>query len=284
MVSNSVVISFYAILVALVTVPIMVAVLLKIKTKVKFSPFLLGMLAYFTFAVVCTAFVNIIFVNKGRPTADFINSNVIVYSLYFAVVTGILEELGIFVVFKKILGSHDDKRTSIMYALGHAGLDAFLIAGPVLFVYITCSTAINELGIEGFKTEWADIQNFDLQEVIDVLTGMSIGDVLLMGLERVIYFAMHIFLAMMVFYGVKREAKVYFWIAVIIRGLCTVPGSLRNYGSYTGGAMETIIMLIYTMVIVGVLGFMSIKLYKSYESEQILMPRDLFTQGKGAML
>ena len=283
MVSNSVVISFYAILVALVTVPIMTAVLLKIKTKVKFSPFLLGMLSYFTFAVVCTAFVNIIFVNKGRPTAGFINSNAVIYSLYFAIVTGLLEELGIFVIFKKILPSQDDKRTSIMYALGHAGLDAFLIAGPLMFVYITCSTAINELGIEGFKTEWADIQNFDLQEVIDVLTAMTVGDVLLMGLERVLYFAMHIFLSIMVFYGVKREAKVYFWIAVIIRGLCTVPGSLRNYGSYTGETMETVIMLVYTIVLVVVLGFMSIKLYKNYDSEQILMPRDLFTQGKGTL-
>ena len=278
MVSDGVIISFYTVLVAIVTVPLMAAVLLKIKTKVKFSPFLLGLLSYFTFAVVCTSFVNIIFVNKGRPTEAFINSNIIVYSLYFAIVTGLLEELGIYVIFKKILVSHDDKRTSIMYSLGHAGLDAFLISGPAMFVYITCASAINELGVDGFRTQWADMQNLDVQEIIDVLTGMSIGNVALMGLERVMYFVMHIFLAIIIFYAVKRETKVYFWIAVIIRGLCTVPGSLKNFGSFTGGAAETVVLLAYTILIIAVAGYIAIKLYRSYDSEQILMPRDLFVK------
>jgi uncharacterized membrane protein YhfC len=189
------------------------------------------------------------------------------------------------VVFKKILVSHDDKRTSLIYALGHAGLDAFLIAGPTLFLYITCSAAINELGVEGFKSEWADVQTFDLQNVIDTLTGFSVGDVLLMGFDRIVFFIMHIFLSIMVFYAVKREAKVYFWIAVIIRGLCTVPGSLRNFGSYTGGAMETVIMYVYVVVIVAILGFMSVKLYKSYDNtERILMPKDLFTQSRNTLM
>ena len=278
MVSNGVVISFYTILVALITVPIMLAVLMKIKTKIKISPFLLGMLSYFTFAVVCVAFVNIIFVNKGRPTAEFINGNIAVYSLYFAVVTGILEELGIFVVFKKIIHAQDDKRTPLMYGLGHAGLEAFLITGPAMFVYITCATAINELGIDGFMTQWSDIEKFDLQEVVDVLTGMSITDVLLMGGERLMYFVMQLFLSVLVFYSVKRETKVYFWIAVIIRGLCTVPGSIKNFGSYTGETTETIILLIYTLLVIGFAGFMAFKLYKNYDKEQVLMPADLFSK------
>ena len=284
MVSNSVILSFYTVLIAIITIPIMIAVLMKIKTKVKFSPFLLGLLVYFTFAVVCVAFVNIIFVNKGRPTAAFINSNVIVYSLYFAVVTGLLEELGIFVAFKKIIGSQDDKRTALMYSLGHAGLEAFLIAGPAMFVYITCATAINELGIEGFKTQWADTQTLDLDEIVEVLTEMGITDVLLMGVERVMYFIMHIFLSIIVFYAVKREAKVYFWIAVILRGLCTVPGSLKNFGTYKGNGAETAIMLAYTVIIIAVAGYIGIKLYRSYDTEQVLMPRDLLRKKASSLL
>jgi len=256
--------------------PLMVALFMKFKSKAKFLPFLLGMLVYFTFSVVCVSVVNIIFLNEGRPTSGLINGNVVVYCLYFAVVTGLLEEFGILIAFKKILVSHDDRKTSVVYALGHAAFDAFLIVGPALFVYITCSTAINELGIEGFKTEWSDTSNIDLDEIVKTLTELGVADILMMAFERLLYFAMHIFLSIMIFYSVKREVKAYFWMAVAIRGLCTIPGSLSNFGTYGGETGLRIVLSLILTVIVAFAGYIAVKLYVDYNRGEVLMPSALF--------
>ena len=276
MVSDAVILSFYTLLVVMVTAPLMIAVLMKIKGKTKLLPFLLGMLVYFTFSVVCVAFVNVFFVNKGRATEPFITGNVFVYCLYFALVIGFLDELGIYIAFKKIRVNYDDKRETIMYSLGHAGLEAVLLAGPAILVYITCSTAINELGVEGFMVKWSDVESLNLQEVVDTVTGFSVFDVVLMGLERLLYFCMHIFLSMIVFYAAKKETKAYLFIAVALRGLCTIPDSLKNYGVYTGESSTAMIMLAYTVLLIGFAGFIGIKLYRNYDNEGILMPNELF--------
>ena len=278
MVSDSVIIAFYTLLVILATGPLMVAVLMKIKGKVKMLPFLLGMLVYFTFSVVCVAFINVMFLNKGRATEPFITGNVFVYCLYFAVVVGFLEELGIYIAFKKIRADHDDKRETIMYSLGHAGLEALLLAGPAVLVYITCGTAINELGVEEFMVKWSDVESMNLQEVVDTVTGFSIFDVILMGLERLMYFCMHIFLSIMVFYAAKKDAKVYLFIAVVLRGLCTIPDSLKNFGVYTGQSQTALIMLAYTVVIIGFAGFIAVKLYRSFDKVEMLLPTALFSK------
>jgi len=89
---------------------------------------------------------------------------------------------------------------------------------------------------------------------------------------------------MMIFYAAHREAKQYFWIAVIIRGLCTVPGSLKNYGTFKGEGLETVILLVYTLIIIAAAGFIAIKLHKNFDSEQILLPKELFTRRADKML
>ncbi len=283
MVSSSVILALYTVLVIIITVPIMVALLMKVKGKVKLAPFLLGLVVYFTFGVVCVAFINILFVNEGRPTAALINGNIVVNSLYFAVVIGLLEELGVYIAFKKILVSYDEKSSAIMYSLGHAGLEAFLVSGPALFVYITCATALNELGVQGFKEQWADMQTVDIDKIADVLLSMKFTDVLLMCLERAIYFAMHIFLSIIVFYSVKRQTIQYFWIAVVLRGLGTIPGSIETFCNFPTGSAASWLLLLATIATCVLTGYIAVKLYKNYDTERVLLPSQLFKKNSTDM-
>ena len=276
MVSNSVMIAMYTLFIIIAAFPIMTAILLKMRKKVRFAPFLLGLVTYFTFAVICVSVLNVLFLSDKRPTSFFIKNNVIPYSIYFAIVTGMLEELGIMVAFKKILVSRDEKSTAFMYALGHAGLDAVLIAGPALLVYINCGATINELGIEGFREKFADARNINPDEIIDILQKLGISDILYMGFERIMYFAMHIFLSFMIFYSVKRRTIAYFWFAVVLRALCTIPGSVKKF--YPDNTGLNVVLVGFTLVFIGFAGYIAYRLYGNYDTEEILLPKNLFAR------
>ena len=121
MVSNAVIISWYTILISIVTFPLMIAILMRVKYKTKFSPFLLGLLVYFSFGVFATSVVNTLFISENRPTYSFLTGNVVTYSLYFAVVTGIMEMLGLFVAYKKILVSTPTANIGVLELLTGTG-------------------------------------------------------------------------------------------------------------------------------------------------------------------
>ena len=284
MVSDAVIISLYTLLVMMLTFPLMIAILLKIRRKTKFIPFLLGLLVYFTFAIVCPTFVHTIFLNTGRPTSAFFNSNVIAYSAYYAVVVGILEELGIFIAFKKILVNYDKKDTALMYGLGHAGLDVLFMNALSIVTFIIFATALNEKGVEGFKEIYEGIEGVDLDKNIEYLTGISIVQLLLQALRYILFFVFHIFTSIIVFYAAKRSTIEYYWIAVLLRGLLTIPGSVEKFEKLDGTNIpQTVIMVICVLAIVAMAGFIALKLYRNYDSEQVLMPRDLFSKGNNKM-
>jgi uncharacterized membrane protein YhfC len=279
MVSDAVVISLYTLLIMMLTFPLMIAICLKIRRKTKFIPFLLGLLVYFTFAIVCPTFVHTIFLNQGRPTSAFLNSNVISYSAYYAIVVGILEELGIFVAFKKILVNYDKKDTALMYGLGHAGLDILFMNALSIVVFIIFATALNEKGVEGFKEIYADVDGVDLDKNIEYLTNISVLQLFLQALRYILFFVFHIFASIIVFYAAKKSTIQYYWIAVLLRGLLTIPGSIEKFENLDGTDIpQTVIMVICVLAIVAMAGFIALKLYKNYDSEQILMPKDLFSK------
>ena len=276
MISNGVIISLYTILVAIITFPVMIVVLMKIKNKIKISPFLLGLLVYFSFGVFATTVVHTIFLNPGRPTYNLLNGSVIAYSVYFAVVVGILEELGFYIAFKKILVNYDERETPITLALGNAWLEVIMVCFLALAAYIAYATKYNEVGEEGFREFYKDIENLNIDETIDVIKSITVSDIILLAIQRIAYFVMHIFLSIMVFYSAKKNIISFFWMAVAFRGLCTVPGAIEKFNQDTMGASHQIPLMIYLVIVIAASGFVAIKLYRSYDTGKVLFPADLF--------
>lgn len=276
MISNSVVISLYTMGVAIVTFPIMLAVLLKIKTKIKISPFLIAILVYFTFSLVCPTFVHSIFLNQNRPTSAFLQSNVFVYSLYNAIVIGLFDQLGMYVAFKKLMTTHEDKRTPIMYAFGHAGADVFIMCFFTVITYVLWAETLNAKGVDGFMELYTDAKYTDAENAIEFMKSLSVRYILLIALERVIIFIMHTAFSVIIFYSVKRDMKVYFWIAVILRGLCSIPGSLEKYDPVYSEGINQVFIFVFLIIFVAVAVFIALKLYRIYDSEDQIQPADLF--------
>ena len=276
MVSNAVIISWYTILISIVTFPLMIAILMRVKYKTKFSPFLLGLLVYFSFGVFATSVVNTLFISENRPTYSFLTGNVVTYSLYFAVVTGIMEMLGLFMAYKKILVNYDEKETSVTLALGHAEMEGLMVCFLALAAYISWATVLNERGPAGFAEYFADVEGLNIEEAIDSITSVTVSEVVLLALQRVIYLGMNIFLSVMIFYAAKKDIRSYFWVAVVFRGLCTVPGSVERYNELKDVRGNSALLTAFLAVVVAMLGYMSIKLYKAYDAGKILYPADLF--------
>lgn len=276
MISNGVIISLYTLLVAMITFPIMIIILMKIKRKIKISPFLLGLLVYFTFGVFSTTIIHTLFLNPGRPTYNFLNGNVVAYSLYFAVVVGVLEEFGILLAFKKIIPGYDEKETPITLALGNAWLEVLMICFLDIAVAIAYTTKLNEVGEDGFREFYKDIEKLDIDATLKAIRSIAVSDVILMIVQRIAYFIMHISLSVIISYSVKKNIIQYFWMAVIFRGLCTVPGAIEKFNSDALVMGNKIPLTIYLLFVIGVLGFIALRLYKSYNMGKTLYPSELF--------
>lgn len=283
MVSNSVIISLYTLGVAILTFPIMFAVLLKIKSKVRFSTFFLGILAYLAFSLLCTTFVHTLFLNPKRPTYNFLQSNAIVYSLYNAIVIGIFDPLGMYVVFKKIIVSQDDKRTSIMYAFGHAGTDVFIMCFFTVISYILMASTLNAKGMEGFMELYADAEHLDVEAAVNSITSLSVPFILLVAFERLLYFVMYMSMSVIMFYAAKRNMKEYFWLGAALRGLCSIPGSLEKFSEVYTKGISLVLVIGFLIIMVAGTAYVALKLYRNYDSEELLSVSDLFRKKQAGL-
>ena len=280
MIDESIITGFFSILIVILTFPIGAAILLKFRNKTRFMPFLLGAIIYFTFSLIFVTMINSLFVNKGRVTHDFLNGNVVIYLIYMAVVVGALEITGMFVAFKKILQTHDDAKTPVMFGLGYVAVALIALVGLGMVVYVSNATALNTLGEEGYRAKFADVESYDLDSTINVLKNIRIVDLIYEFLSMLLYTAVIISLAVMVFYSVKLNAKVYFWVAVIIRALYTITGSVSSWCSSHSMALDADawnpIKSLIELLFAGVALFMAYKLYTAYKNEELIMPLDLF--------
>jgi uncharacterized membrane protein YhfC len=280
MINESIITAFYTLLLIILTFPIGTAILLKFRGKARFMPFFLGAIVYFTFSIIFVTMINSLFINKGRVTHDFLNGNVLVYSFYMAVVVGFMEIIGMFVAFKRVLQTHDDEKTPLMFGLGYTAVALIALVGLSLVVYVSNATALNALGEEGYRTKFADVESYDLDKTIDVLKNIRIIDLIYEFLNMLMYTAVIVSLAVMVFYSVKLKATVYFWIAVIIRALYTIPGSVTSWFSSQSTALDpdvwNPVRSVIELLFAGIAVFMAYKLYACYKNEELVMPLDLF--------
>ena len=276
MISSSIIISFYTILVVILTFPLTVAIIMRYKRKTKFSPFLLGLVVYFTFEFFFVTMVNSLFLNPGRVTYGILNENPVGYCLFVAVTNGFLVILGMYIAFDKILGSHDDKRTPLMLSLGYVAIALIALVGLEMIVYITNATAINELGLDGYRELYADVKEYDIEATIKAITNMTIGDVLCLSFDLLVYVLFTFSLAIMVFYSSRRKVKAYFWIAILMRALYTIPSSLeRKLFTEVSGSWQ-IAKLMIGLTMAAFAGYIALMLFRSYDKTEMLLPSELF--------
>lgn len=242
-----------------ILIPIAALIIFKLKNKdVKLRYFFIGAATFVAFALILEQILHYFMLSTIQ------NSGVVFYTLYGALCAGIFEETGRFLAFKLFCKNENDPRASIMYGLGHGGVEAVVLVGITLISYAVTAMTVNALGTEALFGALPDEQRWAAEAQIAALTDYDMVSTIVSLGERILAIVLHTSLSVIVFASIKMKGKLWLYpAAIVLHALFDVPAALYQRGVITGIAVTELLLLAADIVLV----LITIKIYKAMKAE-----------------
>lgn len=198
-------------LIVSVGLPIVLCMVIRIRTKAKFSSFLIGCGTFFISAMVLEQTLHVIVLNAA---GDILRGNIWIYGLYGGVAAAVFEETGRFLAMKYFMKRISGCENALMYGAGHGGIEAALIVGLVSVNNLVTSFMINTGQINQVLSALDEnTRNMTMQQ-ISALWELPGWQFYMAGVERILAVGLQIALSVLVYYAVKSGDKRYFMLAL----------------------------------------------------------------------
>lgn len=233
--------------------------------KIRLTPFLIGMLAFITFALALEPMCHQYFLIGESGIPAFINSHVWAYVLYGALAAGIFEETARFLAFKFLMKSSNAREDAVTYGIGHGGVEAVLLVGFSMLSSIMLMQTINSMGgVEAYVMQMpAETQDM-MRESLNALYATQPYVYILAGVERIAAIFFHIALSVIVFIAAKRAGKWYFYpLAIFLHAFLDVFAVLYQKGVIPSLILTEVLIVIISAATV----FFAYKLYQKDMAE-----------------
>lgn len=242
-----------------ILIPIAAMIIFKLKNKsVKLRYFFTGAATFVVFALILEQILHSLML----PVIQ--NSGVVFYTLYGALCAGIFEETGRFLAFKLFCKKENDPRASIMYGLGHGGVEAIVLIGITLIAYAVTAVTVNALGTEMLFGALPADQRTTAEMQIAALADYDMVSMLVSLGERILAMVLHVSLSVIVFAGIKMKGKLWLYPAAIgLHALFDVPAALYQRGVITSIGLTELLLLAADIVLV----LVTVKIYRAMKAE-----------------
>lgn len=242
-----------------ILIPIAALIIFKLKNKdVKLRYFFIGVATFVAFALILEQILHYFMLSTIQ------NSGVVFYTLYGALCAGIFEETGRFLAFKLFCKNENDPRASIMYGLGHGGVEAVVLVGITLISYAVTAMTVNALGTEALFGALPDEQRWAAEAQIAALTDYDMVSTIVSLAERILAIVLHTALSVIVFASIKMKGKLWLYpAAIVLHALFDVPAALYQRNVITSVGLTELLLLAADIVLV----LITIKIYKAMKAE-----------------
>ncbi|MFY9283540.1 MAG: YhfC family glutamic-type intramembrane protease, partial [Miniphocaeibacter sp.] len=170
-------------------VPMILIIVLNRKKKVKFKNFIVGIFAF----LISQTFTRLPILNFLQTKTTIFKlglfSNLIPYLVFFSFTAGIFEETARFIAYKTILKKEENIYSPISFGLGHGGIEAMLYTLLPILTYM---------------------YNFSSLNTPLVYLGIF---------ERISAIIFHISATILIFYGIRKNKKIWWLISIVIHGM-----------------------------------------------------------------
>ena len=122
-----------------ITIPVVLIVAWKMYTKRSLVPFFVGIMVFITFSRMLEMIPHSLFLLSSNPVSKAINGNIILYTVYAALIAALFEETGRYLAFRFVLTKHPNKETAVTYGIGHGGIECILVLGVTYIQYYAAS-------------------------------------------------------------------------------------------------------------------------------------------------
>ncbi|MFS9241132.1 YhfC family intramembrane metalloprotease [Streptococcus infantis] len=217
------------------------------KYKINFAVLGLGAVAFFASSQVLEKIVHLLVLHPQKDgTVPLMTANPLLYVIYGICMAALFEETARLIFFKWI----EKKRTledsdALAYGLGHGGLELlYLGMGSLISLLILFSL---------LESSNPDLANLLPQNTLETVQSLSVWQVYLLGVERVLALVMQIGLSFWVYQAVRQKKWIYLVAAYGLHSLFDLAPSLSQVGWLSNPllvegllAVEVIIFIYFT--------------------------------------
>ncbi len=243
--------------------PIALCIIARKKLNAKLRPVLIGAVAFIVFVTMLESIMHSLVVTA---TGDLLTGNVWLYALYGGLAAGLFEETGRYIAMKYYMQKTLTKQNSIMYGIGHGGMEAILVAGMAAIYNISTAFIINAGNIESLLVGLDDAEKSTVMEQLTVLWTLPSYQFYMSGLERISAIILHIALSYLVYRAVKYQKMQFYFLAFgihfLVDALTVILSSYLSALTY-----GTLILEIVLLAIMVALAFVVKNLYQKEKDE-----------------
>ena len=257
-----------------VGLPIFLLIYWKKRTGAKVTTALVGALTFVVFVFGLENALHQVCIYQDNGFSRFLNANPWAYMLYGGLAAGIFEETGRLLAFKWVLKKRNQTPTSVMYGIGHGGIEAILIGGMGAVSNLAFALSLNATGADALVAS-AGANSAQVAAAVETFRNTSAGMFLVSGVERVIAIGLHIALSVLVFLAAKRTGK--FWLyptAIGIHAVVDFVAVLYQLGKIQSILWVELLVLIFTACA----AFWAWKLYRKDLADVAMETQELASQ------
>lgn len=239
------VISIIIVMILAIAIPVMTFIILRKKLNGKTKSFFVGCGVFLVFALILEQVFKLPFY-LNEACLNFFNKNLLISSLFGALLAGLFEEFGRFTAFKTILKKElNDDFQSFMYGAGHAGMEIIAILFVSMVSNLYYSILINSGNINTLLSNSGGATAHAILLIKSQLINTKFYVFYLSIFERLFAFISHISFSVIVWFACKNK-KDWFYLPIAIflhAGLDFVSVILSSM-SYPVWLIELFILLI----------------------------------------
>ena len=193
-----------------IVLPIVLIILVKIKLKSNLLSFIIGSATFIVFALMLEPLLHSVVLTA---TGTLLTDNIILYGLYGGLAAALFEETGRLIAMKFFMKDSLNKQNSLMYGIGHGGIEAILLVGMTHISNLMTSVMINSGALQAsVELVDAELQQATFEQ-IKVLWELPSWQFYMAGVERLIAIILQIALSVLVYKAVSVKSRTYWFIA-----------------------------------------------------------------------
>ncbi|MBO4807590.1 MAG: YhfC family intramembrane metalloprotease [Lachnospiraceae bacterium] len=233
--------------------PIALMIIAKIKLKPWFLSVIVGAGTFIAFAFILESILHSVVM---MLTGDLLTNNLWFRAIYGGLAAGIFEETGRLVAFKTVMKKHLTKENSIMYGIGHGGIEAILILGTACISNLSTAAMINSGNIETLYSALTEPTLSATKAGVETLIATPALTFYLGGVERISAITLHICLSYIVYRAVKDKNIKLFILAIAIHAF------IDAVTVFLASVTSALVLEIVLMAMVAVIAVFVAKAYK----------------------
>lgn len=242
--------------------PVALLITVKVKLHTRIADAGIGAITFVLSALVLEQILHGVMLNLLGET---LTGNIWLYAVYGGLAAGLFEETGRFIAMKSWMKKRLSKESSIMYGVGHGGIEAMLIVGFTSISNLITAFMINSGQIESAFSGIEDgVGKETAIQGLSVLWTTPGYQFFLAGVERISAIALHICLSYLVYRAVKYGMKKFYFLAV---GLHFFVDALTILLS---NAVSIVTLEVILLVVVAALALAVWKMYTGEENRNFI--------------